>query len=159
PHIAAIYGLQEIAGAAALVLELVDGPTLAERIARGPLPVDEACAIARQMALALEAAHDQGIGHRGLKPANVKLRGGGAVQGLDLGVGKVGEAGVGTRDLAHSPTVTSPAMTGMGVILGTAAYMAPEQARGRAVDKRADIWAFGCVLYEMLTGARAFDGD
>ncbi|MGH9253592.1 MAG: protein kinase domain-containing protein [Vicinamibacterales bacterium] len=186
PNIAAIYGLEESDGTCALVMELVDGPTLADRIAdvgrvprsegeqarRGPavlrggpagIPIDEALPIARQIADALEAAHEQGIVHRDLKPANVKVRADGVVKVLDFGLAKLAgpaEAGHYVRqgDLTAAPTITSPAMmTGAGIILGTAAYMAPEQARGKEVDKRADIWAFGCVLYEMLTGRRAFD--
>jgi hypothetical protein len=156
----------------ALVMELVDGETLADRIASGPIPVDEALAIAKQIAEALEAAHDQGIIHRDLKPANVKVRSDGAVKVLDFGLakalgppegGQYVQEGRSVRlqpDLTASPTITSPALlTGVGVLLGTAAYMSPEQARGKAVDKRSDIWAFGCVLYEMLTGRRAFGGD
>ena len=161
PHIAAIYGLEDAAGVNALVMELVDGPTLADRIAQGPLPIDEALAIARQIAEALEAAHEQGIIHRDLKPANIKVREDGTVKVLDFGLAKFTEAGAvreGREDPSQSPTLTSPAaMTGMGVILGTATYMSPEQARGRAVDKRTDVWAFGAVLYEMLTGVRAFE--
>src|SRR4030095_9888017 len=161
PNIAHIYGLQESDGTKALVMELVEGPTLAERIARGAIPVDEALPIARQMGEALEAAHEQGIIHRDLKPANVKVRPDGIVKVLDFGWAKALEPALsGTTDATASPTITSPAlMTRMGVILGTAAYMSPEQAKGRAVDKRSDMWAFGCVLYEMLTGKRAFAGD
>ena len=137
-------------------MELVEGEDLSQRIARGPIPIDEALPIARQIAEALEAAHDAGIVHRDLKPANIKVRDDGTVKVLDFGLAKALEQGSGSgiRDqrTAHSPTITSPAMTMRGVILGTAAYMAPEQAKGKAVDKRADIWAFGCVLYEMLTG-------
>ena len=168
PHIAAIYGLEDgpsagagQAGVKALVMELVDGPTLADRIAQGPLPIDEALTIARQIAEALEAAHEQGIIHRDLKPANIKVREDGTVKVLDFGLAKLTEAGAGRdgrENLSQSPTLTSPAaMTGMGVILGTATYMSPEQARGRPVDKRTDVWAFGAVLYEMLTGVRAFE--
>ncbi len=162
PNIAAIYGLEEAGGIKALALELVEGPTLADRIAQGPIPADEALPIARQIADALEAAHEAGVVHRDLKPANIKLRPDGTVKVLDFGLAKLAAAGAGQASapgVTASPTITTPAMTGMGVVLGTAAYMAPEQARGRVVDKRADIWAFGCVLYEMLTGARAFDGD
>jgi serine/threonine protein kinase/Tol biopolymer transport system component len=163
PHIGGIYGLEEAgAGARALVLELVEGPTLAERIAHGPVPLDEALPIARQIAEALEAAHEQGIIHRDLKPANIKVRADGTVKVLDFGLAKALEPqlAAASADLSHSPTLTlSGAATRMGVILGTAAYMAPEQARGRTVDKRADIWAFGCVLYEMLSGRRAFEGE
>jgi eukaryotic-like serine/threonine-protein kinase len=160
PNIAAIHGLEESGGTRSLVMELVEGPTLADRIAQGPIPVDEALTIAKQIAEALEAAHDQGIIHRDLKPANIKLRPDGMVKVLDFGLAKALEP-TGTRvDATASPTITSPAMmTGVGVLLGTAAYMSPEQARGKAVDKRTDIWAFGCVLYEMLTGKRAFAGD
>ena len=154
PNIAAIYGFEENA----LAMELVDGPTLADRIAQGPLPLDEALPIARQIAEALEGAHERGIIHRDLKPANIKVRPDGTVKVLDFGLAKAFEGEVATPDVSHSPTL-SVAATRLGVILGTAAYMAPEQAKGRAVDKRADIWAFGCVLYEMLTGARAFDGN
>jgi eukaryotic-like serine/threonine-protein kinase len=160
PHIAQIHGFEESDGVRALVMELVEGEDLAERIARGPIPVDEALAIARQIADALAAAHEQGIIHRDLKPANIKLRADGSVKVLDFGLAKAATtsraAGDGSID---APTLTSPAMTMQGVILGTAAYMAPEQARGKAIDKRADIWAFGCVVYEMLTGAQAFRGE
>lgn len=164
PHIGAIYGLEDGAGVTALVLELVDGPTLADRIAQGPIPLKEALPIARQIADALEAAHEHGIIHRDLKAANIKLRPDGAVKVLDFGLAKAFVEPAAGPDgaaylLSQSPTITSPAMTRMGVILGTAAYMAPEQARGRAVDKRCDIWAFGCVLYEMLTGKQTFPGE
>ena len=146
----------------ALVLELVEGPTLADRIAHGPIALADALPIAKQIAEALEAAHEQGIVHRDLKPANIKVRADGTVKVLDFGLAKAMDpaasaASAGCDDT--SPTLTSPAMTQVGMILGTAAYMAPEQARGRAVDKRADVWAFGAVLFEMLTGARAFPGD
>ena len=161
PNIAAIYGLEKRDGTAALVMELVEGPTLADRIAQGPVPVDEALTIATQIAEALEAAHEQGIVHRDLKPANVKVRPDGIVKVLDFGLAKALEPVAGrSPDATASPTITSPAMmTGVGVMLGTAAYMSPEQAKGRPADKRSDIWAFGCVLYEMLTGRRAFPGD
>jgi Tol biopolymer transport system component len=161
PHIGAIYGLEEAKGCQFLVLELVSGETLAQRIAGRPLPIDEALAIARQVADALEAAHEKGIIHRDLKPANIALDHDGQVKVLDFGLAKAtGVASGPSVDLANSPTLTSPAMmTGVGVILGTAAYMSPEQAKGRAADKRSDVWAFGCVLYEMLTGKRAFAGD
>jgi serine/threonine-protein kinase len=159
-NIAAIYGFEDADGVPALVLEFVDGPTLADRIAQGPIPVDEALAIARQIADALEAAHEQGIVHRDLKPANIKLRPDGAVKVLDFGLAKAIEP---ERALSPShsmsPTITTPALTQLGMVLGTAAYMSPEQARGRPADKRSDVWAFGCVLYEMLTGTRAFEGD
>ena len=165
PHIATIHGFEESAGTRALVLELVDGDTLADRIARGPLPMDEVTSLARQMAEALEYAHEHGVLHRDLKPANIKITADGQVKILDFGLAKAMEAGGAGRDtaagtaLANSPTITSPAVTRAGIILGTAAYMAPEQARGRVVDRRADIWAFGCVLYEMVTGRRAFAGE
>jgi serine/threonine-protein kinase len=161
PNIAAIYGIEESNGTRALVMELVEGETLAERIARGPLPVDEAMFIAKQIAEALEAAHEHGIIHRDLKPANVKVRADGVVKVLDFGLAKALETpSAGNANVTASPTITSPVqMTGVGVLLGTAAYMSPEQARGKAVDKRSDIWAFGCVLYEMLTGKRAFGGE
>ena len=160
PNIAAIYGVERTAGTTALVMELIEGPTLADRILMGAIPVDEALAIATQIAEALEAAHEQGIVHRDLKPANVKVREDGTVKVLDFGLAKAIEP-VGVMSPSHSmsPTVTTPAMTKAGVILGTAAYMAPEQARGRPTDKRADIWAFGCVLFEMLSGSRTFGGD
>jgi Tol biopolymer transport system component len=157
-NIAQIYGFEDGGGVAALVMELVEGPDLAERLAGGPLPLDEAVAAARQIAEALEAAHEQGIVHRDLKPANVKLRPDGSVKVLDFGLAKaldpvVSSSGV---NVTMSPTLTGR-LTQMGTIIGTAAYMAPEQAKGRAVDRRADIWAFGLVLYEMLTGHRAFE--
>jgi Tol biopolymer transport system component len=161
PNIAAIYGVERSGAITALVLELVEGPTLADRIADGPIPVSEAVAIARQIAAALEAAHAQGIIHRDLKPANVKVRADGMVKVLDFGLAKaIAPAMVASSPNGWaSPTITAPAMTEAGIILGTAAYMAPEQARGRSVDTRADIWALGCVLYEMLTGQRAFPGE
>jgi Tol biopolymer transport system component len=159
PHIAQIHGLEEANGTQFLVLELVDGESLDKRIARGPIPVDEALGIAKQIAEALEAAHEKGIIHRDLKPANIALTKGGQVKVLDFGLAKAVEA-TGVADSMNSPTITSPAMmTGVGMILGTAAYMAPEQAKGRPADKRSDVWAFGCVLYEMLTGRRAFEGE
>src|SRR5262245_12133104 len=162
PNIAHVYGLEAADGVQALVMELVEGPTLADRISRGPIPVDEALPIATQIADALEAAHEAGIIHRDLKPANVKIRPDGTVKILDFGLAKaltsdwVGVA----SDLSHSPTLTGPVgRTEVGVLLGTAGYMSPEQARGKPVDKRADIWSFGCVLYEMLSGQRAFGGE
>src|SRR6185295_4658343 len=158
PHIAAIYGVEDSGATHALVLELVDGPTLADRIAAGPVPEREALAIARQLADALDAAHERGIVHRDLKPANIKVTGDGVVKVLDFGLAKAIAGDDAAADLTHSPTVTVGG-TREGVLLGTAAYMSPEQARGRVVDKRADIWAFGCVLYEMLTGRQAFTGD
>jgi serine/threonine-protein kinase len=170
PNIAIIHGFEDAtrsthsghAAIQALVMELVEGPTLADRIAQGPVPLDEALAIAKQIADALEAAHNHGIIHRDLKPANIKLRPDGTVKVLDFGLAKAlsaDDSGTVAQPLSYSPTITSPVgMTGAGVILGTAAYMAPEQARGKPVDRRADIWAFGCVLYEMLTGRQAFEG-
>ena len=155
----AIYGIEEFAGGGALVMELVDGEDLSVAIARGPMPLAEALPIARQIAEALETAHEQGIIHRDLKPANIKVRPDGTVKVLDFGLAKaVDPSGASSNDAMHSPTLTARA-TQMGMIIGTAAYMAPEQARGKAVDRRADIWAFGIVLYEMLTGRRAFAGD
>lgn len=171
PNIAGIYGVEDGPAEAvhhmrALVMELVEGPTLADRIAQSPVPLDEALAIARQIAEALEAAHDQNIIHRDLKPANIKLRPDGTVKVLDFGLAKamdqgsgIGEPGSGQTRLANSPTITSPAMTMHGVILGTAAYMSPEQAAGRPLDRRTDMWAFGIVLMEMLTGRRVFGGE
>jgi Tol biopolymer transport system component len=161
PNIAQIYGLEETssAGVAALVMELVDGEDLAQRLARGPLPLEEAVSIGAQVADALEAAHEQGIIHRDLKPANVKVRPDGTVKVLDFGLAKAMDpAAAAGASATMSPTLTARA-TQLGTIIGTAAYMAPEQARGKPVDKRADIWAFGCVLYEMLTGQQAFAGD
>src|SRR4249919_2237706 len=159
PNIASIYGLERADGTTALVLELVEGPTLADRIAQGPIPIDEALPIARLIAHAPEAAHEHGIIHRDLKPANIKLRPDGTAKVLDFGLAKSFEQTRLPRDLAESPTVLSPAPTLAGVILGTAAYMSPEQARGKGVDKRTDIWAFGCVLFEMLTGRRTFGAE
>ena len=159
PNIAAVHGFEEAQGIQALVMELVEGPTLADRLRQGPIPLAEALRIARQVADALEAAHEQGIIHRDLKPANIKVRNDGTAKVLDFGLAKVLEPLSGTDDATSSPTITSPAMTRMGVILGTAAYMSPEQARGAEVDRRTDVWAFGCVLYEMLTGTRAFEGS
>jgi serine/threonine protein kinase len=161
PHIAAIYGLERSSGSTALVMELVEGPTLADRIGEGVIPVAEAVAIARQIADAVGAAHEQGIVHRDLKPANIKIRPDGTVKVLDFGLAKALErAGTSGSIPGSMATITSPvAMTGAGVLLGTAAYMSPEQARGKTIDKRSDIWAFGAVLYEMLTARRAFPGD
>jgi hypothetical protein len=161
PNIAGIYGLEESGSTTALVMELVEGEDLSERLARGAIPVDEALPFAKQIADALEAAHEQGIIHRDLKPANIKVRSDGTVKVLDFGLAKAltPEGSRATADASVSPTITSPAMTQAGMILGTAAYMAPEQARGKAVDKRADIWAFGAVVFEMLTAKRAFGGD
>ena len=141
-------------------MELVDGPTLADRIAQGALPLDESLPIARQIAEALEAAHERGIIHRDLKPANIKVRADGVVKVLDFGLAKAMEpTSAMSASASMSPTITSPAMTQAGMILGTAAYMSPEQARGKTADKRADVWAFGAVLFEMLTGRRAFPGE
>jgi len=158
PHIAAIHGVEAGEGIRALVLELVPGETLAERIAAGPIPVDEALAIARQIADALEAAHARGIVHRDLKPANVKITPDGGVKVLDFGLAKALSADGVAPDATSSPTLTAQA-TQAGVVIGTAAYMSPEQARGRPVDKRSDVWSFGAVLYEMLTGRRCFEGE
>jgi len=160
PNIAHIHGLEESTGARALVMELVEGDDLSQRLARGAMPLDEALPIAKQIAEALEAAHELGIIHRDLKPANIKVRADGTVKVLDFGLAKALEpAGAAPTSVSMSPTITTPAMTQAGMILGTAAYMSPEQARGRTVDRRADIWAFGAVLFEMLTGARAFGGE
>ncbi len=161
PNIGHIYGLEEADGQQALVLELIEGPTLADRIAQGPIPLDESVPIAKQIAEALEAAHEQGIVHRDLKPANVKVRADGTVKVLDFGLAKAysGEDGSADSlsDLSQSPTLAHTG-TEAGLILGTVAYIAPEQARGKPVDRRTDPWAFGAVLYEMLTGKRAFAG-
>jgi eukaryotic-like serine/threonine-protein kinase len=160
PRIAQIYGVEDHDGAPVIAMELVEGATLADRIARGPVPLDEALSIAAQMCDGLEAAHERGIVHRDLKPANIKLRSGhdfDSVTILDFGLARAIDSGV-TTDPTNSPTMMGGA-TGIGVVMGTAAYMSPEQARGRAVDKRADIWAFGCVVYEMLTGTQAFAGE
>jgi Tol biopolymer transport system component len=164
PHIAHIHGIQESDGTRALVMELVEGEDLAQRIQRGALPIDDALAIAEQIADALDAAHQRGIIHRDLKPANLRVTPDGVVKVLDFGLANwsaVGGSTSGARaaGLPESPTFTSPAMTIQGAILGTAAYMAPEQAKGRAVDKRADIWALGCVLFEMLTARPPFNGE
>jgi eukaryotic-like serine/threonine-protein kinase len=160
PNIAHVYGLEAASAdgeSSALVMELVEGDTLADRLAAGPLPLADAVPIARQIADALEFAHERGIIHRDLKPANVKLRPDGLVKVLDFGLAKALEA----RDGRASDVMNSPTFIGgteVGMILGTASYMSPEQARGRPVDRRADIWAFGVVLFEMLSGRRAFDG-
>jgi len=151
PNIASIYGLEEADGKRFLVLELVEGETLAERIKKGPLPVEEALEVCRQIAEGLESAHEKGVIHRDLKPANVKITPEGKVKVLDFGLAKAFHEEPAAADLSHSPTITE-GMTREGVILGTAAYMSPEQAKGKPVDKRADIWAWGCVLYECLTG-------
>ena len=157
PHIAQIYELEQSGDTTALVMELVEGDDLSQRIRRGPLPLDESLPIARQIAQALETAHERGIIHRDLKPANVKVRADGTVKVLDFGLAKLIAPAM--TEEANSPSITSPAMTMGGVVLGTAAYMPPEQAKGKLVDRRADVWAFGCVLYEMLTGQRAFGGE
>jgi len=159
PNIAAIYGLEQSGGIRFLVLELVEGPTLAQRIAAGAIPVEESLKIVRQIADALEAAHDKGIVHRDLKPANVKVTPDGKVKVLDFGLAAVTQPLMSElSDPGNSPTLTMGS-TQAGVILGTAGYMSPEQARGQAADKRADIWGFGVVLYEMVTGKRLFHGD
>ena len=160
PNIAAIHGLEEADGIRALVLELVEGPTLADRIAKGPIPLDEALPIAKQIAEALEAAHEAGVIHRDLKPANIKVRDDGTVKVLDFGLAKALQPDTSDPGLSQSPTISlTAAATQMGMVIGTAAYMAPEQAKGKPVDKRADVWAFGVVLFEMLTGAKPFAGD
>ena len=158
PNIAAIYGLEDSGATRALVMELVEGPTLADRIAQGAIPVDEALPIARQIAEALEYAHERGIVHRDLKPANVKVKVDGSVKVLDFGLAKALGDDASNSDIANSPTLTAAA-TKAGLILGTAAYMSPEQARGKTVDRRSDIWSFGVVLFEMLTGKMAFQGE
>ena len=160
PGIAAIYGIEESEDTRALVLELVEGPTLADRTAQGPVPLDEALPIAKQIAEALEAAHEAGVIHRDLKPANIKVREDGTVKVLDFGLAKALQPDASDVSASMSPTISlTAAATQMGMVIGTAAYMAPEQASGKAVDKRADVWAFGVVLYEMLAGTRPFVGD
>ena len=156
PHIAAIHDLAEFGDSRFLVLELVEGETLAERTARGPIPIDESLAIAKQIAEALEAAHEKGIIHRDLKLANVKITPGGTVKVLDFGLAKVREAEA-AANFSNSPTLLSGSTPGM--IMGTAAYMSPEQAKGKETDRTTDVWAFGCVLYEMLTGQPIFEGE
>src|SRR5579864_258309 len=158
PNIASIYGFEESNGVRALIMELVEGPTLAERISRGALPVDEALSVAKQMAEGLEYAHERGIIHRDLKPGNVKVTADGQVKLLDFGLAKALEGESAEEELQNSPTL-SMAATRAGVLLGTAAYMSPEQARGKRVDRRTDIWAFGCVLCELLTGKTVFAGE
>jgi eukaryotic-like serine/threonine-protein kinase len=158
PNIGAIYGLEEADGVPALVLEFVEGETLADHLAKGPLSVPDVLKIASQIADALEAAHERGIIHRDLKPANIKITPDGVVKVLDFGLAKAAAPVGAEADMKRSPIVTI-GRTREGVILGTAAYMSPEQAKGRAADKRCDIWAFGCVLYEMLAGLRAFEGE
>jgi len=158
PNIATIHGLEDSGATHALVMELVEGPTLADRIKQGSIPIDEALRIAKQITEALEYAHERGIVHRDLKPANVKVTNDDAVKVLDFGLAKALEGDASSIDIANSPTVSRMA-TQAGVLLGTAAYMSPEQAKGKAADRCADIWAFGCVLYEVLTGKVAFRGE
>jgi len=156
-NIAQIYGLEQVDGSTCIVMELVEGETLAERIKRGPLPHDEALEVSRQIADALSVAHERGIVHRDLKPANIKLTPNGTVKVLDFGLAKaVGQRGSDTT-MTAMPTMASGSV--VGSIVGTPGYMSPEQARGKEVDARTDIWAFGCVLYEMLTARQAFDGE
>jgi serine/threonine-protein kinase len=157
-NIASIYGLDDSDTAHALVMELAEGPTLADRIKAGPIPIDEALPIARQMADALEYAHEKSIIHRDLKPANIKVAPDDTVKILDFGLAKALEDDPSSIDISTSPTISRMA-TMQGVLLGTAAYMSPEQAKAKPVDRRTDIWAFGCVLYEMLTGKMAFSGE
>jgi serine/threonine protein kinase len=157
PNIAAIHGLEESDGTTFLVLELVEGETLAHLVKKGPIPVEESLKLALQIAEALEAAHEKAVIHRDLKPSNIKVTPEGKVKVLDYGLAKAYAGDQSDLDLSHSPTI-SVAATRMGIIMGTAAYMSPEQAKGKDVDKRTDIWAFGCVLYEMLTGRAAFSG-
>ena len=162
PNIGHIYGFEEdeAEGTRALVLELVEGPTLADRIAEGPIRIDDALPIAKQIAEALEAAHEQGIIHRDLKPANVKVKADGTVKVLDFGLAKAFQPEASGASASESPTISlTAAATQMGMVIGTAAYMAPEQASGKPVEKRANVWALGVVLYEMLTGTRPFVGD
>ena len=161
PNIAHLHGLEDSSGIRALVMELVDGDDLSLRIGRGGMPLEEALSIARQIAQALEAAHEQGIIHRDLKPANIKLRADGTVKVLDFGLAKAIEplSSSAAAAIANSAITSPAALTGAGMILGTAAYMSPEQAKGRPADRRTDVWAFGVVLYEMLTGERPFKGD
>src|SRR5262245_42864324 len=158
PNIAQIHGLEDSTAQTCIVMELVEGETLQERLKRGPIPVDEALAIAKQMCEALEAAHEKGIIHRDLKPANIKLTKDGAVKVLDFGLARMREAEGAATNVSNSPTLMSAASM-PGMIMGTAAYMSPEQAKGRPVDRHTDIFAFGCVLYEMLTGRATFEGD
>jgi Tol biopolymer transport system component len=158
PNIASIYGFEESNGVRALVMELVEGPTLADRIKQGPIPLDEALPLAKQIAEALEYAHERGIIHRDLKPSNVKVTTDGQVKVLDFGLAKALEGETTEEELQNSPTLSAVA-TRAGVLLGTAPYMSPEQARGKRVDRHADIWAFGCVFYEMLTGQCTFTGE
>jgi eukaryotic-like serine/threonine-protein kinase len=158
PNIAAIYGLEDSDRSNALVMELVEGPTLADRIKQGPVPIDEALRIGGQICEGLEYAHERGVVHRDLKPANIKVANDDAVKVLDFGLAKAIEGDAASQEISTSPTISRMA-TQAGILLGTAAYMSPEQARGKSVDRRADIWAFGCVLYEMLTNKSAFTGE
>ena len=155
PNIGSIYGFEESSTMLALVMELVEGPTLADRIAQGPVPIEDALPIMKQITEALEYAHERGIVHRDLKPANIKIKPDGTVKVLDFGLAKALSDESNPTDISNSPTLTAAA-TKAGLILGTAAYMSPEQARGKAVDRRADIWSFGAVAFEMLTGKMAF---
>src|SRR5262249_13429883 len=157
PNIAAIYDLEEVDGTRFLVLELVEGETLSERIQRCPIPIDEALQAAKSICEALEAAHENGMTHRDLKPENIKLKPNGDVKVLDFGLARVREYENNSAGLSNSPTLMSASMPGM--IMGTAAYMSPEQAKGKEADRVSDIWAFGCVFYEMLTGRAAFEGE
>ena len=158
PNIASIYGLEDSDGIRALVMELVDGPTLAERLQQGAVPSDEVLPLARQIAEAVEYAHEHGIVHRDLKPANIKLSPDSGVKVLDFGLAKAIQGDAPASDILTSPTISRMA-TQAGIILGTAAYMSPEQAKGKPVDRRTDIWAFGCVFFEMLTGKLTFGGE
>src|SRR5262245_24885347 len=158
PNIAQIHGLEDSTAQTCIVMELVEGETLQERLKRGPVPVNEALQIVKQICEALEAAHEKGIIHRDLKPANIKLTKDGAVKVLDFGLARMREAEGAATNPSNSPTLMSAAST-PGMIMGTAAYMSPEQAKGRPVDRHTDIFAFGCVLYEMLSGRRAFEGE
>jgi serine/threonine protein kinase len=157
PNIAQIYGLEQTGGAGCIVMELVEGETLDEKLKRGPLPLADAIEIAKQIADALAAAHDRGMVHRDLKPANIKLTPSGKVKVLDFGLAKALEGRTSETELSNLPTKVSGSMA--GAVVGTPGYMSPEQARGREVDSRTDIWAFGCLLYEMLTGRQAFEGE
>src|SRR5215471_9771495 len=157
PNIAQIYGLEQLGSSGCIVMELVDGETLSDRLKNGPLPLDEAIEVAKQIADALAAAHERGIIHRDLKPANIKLTSNGTVKVLDFGLAKAMASRSQTTELSAMPTMVSGSLAGM--VVGTAAYMSPEQARGKDVDARTDIWAFGCVLFEMLTGKQAFEGE
>src|SRR5262245_58366362 len=157
PHIATIHGVEEAGGVRGLIMELIEGQTLAERIGRGPVPIGDALPLAAQIAEALEAAHEHRIIHRDLKPANIKITANGVIKVLDFGLAKIVNSNMVDTDHSQIPTSSADA-TREGLVLGTAPYMSPEQARGETVDNRADIWAFGCVFYEMLAGRRAFDG-